>query len=93
LITLCRTGGPPPAPPAYRFPSLRSASPGDHPRNPQGIPLSLITEYFWVYVSGMFRDHGRRGGCGWLLPSSGRDADQHLPARRDLEAAHVSLQD
>ena len=34
-------------------------------RGHQTQASAMITEYFWVYVSGMFRDHGGgRGGGG-----------------------------
>jgi hypothetical protein len=40
----------------------REAAGGTRPALRHDHPLSaMITEDFWVYVSGMFRDHGRPG--------------------------------
>jgi hypothetical protein len=37
--------------------SFRPGGSGGGPRNPGAQPLAMITEYFWVQLTVIFRDH------------------------------------
>jgi hypothetical protein len=40
----------------------------------QAGPATMITEYFWVYLSGILRDHESRAESGASAGGGGRDA-------------------